>query len=62
MADVFQFSSAIVNFSFSKGDWTLDYTQFWGFSEIPLFPKILSFKLFGNSWENFYILFLVIII
>ena len=32
------------------------------FFEISLFPKILSIKLFGNSWGNLYIHFLVIII
>ena len=29
--------------------------KFWGFPDITLFPKILSLKLFGNSWGNSYV-------
>ena len=41
-------------FNFWKGDWALGYvsTQIWNFPTISLFPKILSFKLFCNSWGN----------
>ena len=36
--------------------------HFRDFLEISKFPKILSLKSFGNSWDNSYIHFLVIII
>ena len=43
-------------FNFWKGDWALDYvsTQIWDFSNICLFPKILSLNSFGNSCGNSY--------
>ena len=58
MADFLHFSSIIAIFYFSKGDWALICTQFWGFFEIFLFPKILSVML----WVISYIQFLVTII
>ena len=40
----------------SREDGTPDCVlmQFWDFSNIFLFPKILSLKLFGNTWGNLY--------
>ena len=57
--DFIQFSGAIANFYFFKGDWVVDYvcTQFRDFTKISLF-----FKSFYNSWGNSYIQFVVILI
>ena len=43
-------------FNFWKGEWTLGYgfTEIWDVLNIFLFSKILSLKLFGNSWGNSY--------
>ena len=35
-------------------------TQIWDFLDISLFPKILSLKLFGNSWGNSYTKFAIL--
>ena len=50
-ADVVQFCSTFVKFSFWKEDWALGYTytQALDFLKISLFPKILSLKSHGNS-------------
>ena len=44
----------LAKLSFWKRDWGLGYvfTQIWDFRNISLFPRILSLKLFGNSWGN----------
>ena len=44
------------NLKYWRGDWPLSCvpTQFWDFLNILWFPKILSLKLFGNSWSNWY--------
>ena len=34
-------------------------TQIWDFAKISWFPKILSLKLFGNSWVNLYTKFAI---
>ena len=49
-------------FNFWKGDWVLGYvsTQIWDFPNISLFPKILSVKSFGNSWDNSYTKFAIL--
>ena len=63
-ADVVQFCSTFVKFSFWKEDWALGYTytQALDFLKISLFPKILGLKSHGNSWGISYIQFLVKII
>ena len=40
---------------FWGGDWALGYVcaQIWDFPNISLFPRILSLKLFGNSYTKF---------
>ena len=42
-------------FDFGGGDWALGYVcaQIWDFPNISLFPRILSLKLFGNSYTKF---------
>ena len=53
MADFVQlFCFLILNFYFPERDWALGYdcTQFWVFLEISFFTKILSLKLFSNSY------------
>ena len=42
-------------FNFSKCDWALGYVsiQIWDFSNISLFPKILSLQSVGNSYTKF---------
>ena len=49
-------------FNFWKGDWALGYvsTQLWDFTDISLFPKILTLKSFGNSWGNSYTKFAIL--
>ena len=46
------FCFLILNFYFPERDWALGYdcTQFWVFLEISFFTKILSLKLFSNSY------------
>ena len=48
------FGLLLPKFNFWKGDWALGYvsTQIWDFSNISLFPKILSLKSFDNLWGN----------
>ena len=46
------FLMLLPKFNFWKGDWGLHLNL--RFSNISLFPKILSLKLFGNSWGNSY--------
>ena len=43
-------------FNLCKGDWSLDYvrTKMWDFSNISLFPNIISLKSFGHSCGNSY--------
>ena len=45
-------------FNFWKEDWALGYVsiQIWDFPSISLLPKILSLKLFGNSWDKYSII------
>ena len=52
----------LAKLNFWKGDWGLGYvfTQIWDFRNISLFPKILSLKLFGNSWGNSYTKFAIL--
>ena len=44
-----------VGVDFGGGDWALGYVcaQIWDFPNISLFPRILSLKLFGNSYTKF---------
>ena len=48
------FWQLLSKFNFWKEDWALGcmFTQIWHFSNISLFPKILSLKPFDNSWGN----------
>ena len=52
----------LVKFYFWKEDWTLGcfLLRFWSFLDILIFYKIQNFILFGNSWGNAYIKFLVL--
>ena len=55
---VFQeFSASINKALILEGDWALSYhsMEFKQFPDISYFPKILSFKSFGNSFGNLYI-------
>ena len=49
----------VPNFFFWKRVWVVDSvcTHFWVFPMISEFPKILSLRLFGNSWGNSYTMF-----
>ena len=56
------FWQLLPKFNLWKEDWALGYvsTQIWDFPNIFLFPKILSLKLFGNSWGNSYTKFAIL--
>ena len=58
------FLLVLTKFSFSQEDWALGYysLNFLEFPDISWFPEILSYKLFGNSWENSFMPCLLLII